>query len=148
MNKSDLNSSMLFKIRDYGLCVLLERTKDDKYIFYAKDAIVKGVLGGVSSLDEYNDNLKIGYSNMEQFDIIAIKQYKSCTEALHVILDEEEPKEWDWVEEEVSVKIESGSPIVNNITINITVDPNIKIDDFVKQLSKKLDQNCINLGIC
>ena len=52
MNKSDLNSSMLFKIRDEGLCVLLNRNGDNFQVFYNKNNIVKGHAWGISSLND------------------------------------------------------------------------------------------------
>ena len=64
-------------------------------------------------------------------------------EVLSQVLCDREPKEWDWVEEvekEEELK-ESQTPVINNITINLTLDSNI--DDpanFLKQLNDALEK--------
>jgi len=149
MNKSDLNSSMLFKIRNFGLCVLLERNSDNNLVFYDKDRIKNGDSGGVSSLNDYDNNLmfNLGF-NSKQFDIIAIKQYDSCTQAINMVLNDKEPKKWDWIEEDNqnnSPEEEANTPIINNITINITVDSsNNDPEQILKQINDAIKRN----GIC
>ncbi len=151
MNKSDLNSSMLFKIKNYGLCVLLERKRDNNLIFCDKNRIKNGNSGGISSLNDYDDNLmfNLGF-NSKEFDITAIKQYDSCTQVINMVLNDEEPKEWDWIEEvkennQNNSPEEANTPIVNNITINITVDSsNNDPEQIIKQINNAIKRN----GIC
>ena len=132
MKKSELNTSMLFKLREQGLCVLLDRYNDDCEVFYNNNKIINGKLGGLSTLDDYYDNLKLADDEDwgKEYDIIAIKQFDSCTEALHKVINQIEPEEWDWVEEVGST--------VQNITINLTIDSKCDISEFVSQLEQNL----------
>lgn len=147
MNKSDLNSSMLFKIRDEGLCVLLNRNGDNFQVFYNKNNIVKGHAWGISSLnDDYNNDLKCNHYYTNEFDIISIKQYKSCSEVISMILKDQEPEEWDWVEEiekpkeEKIEEIKNPIPAICNVTFNIIVDPTTNTDDLVRELSDEISK--------
>lgn len=123
MNKSDLNSSMLFKIRDNGLCALLERNSDNSLVFYDKNRIRNGNSGGVSSLkNDYDDNLIFLYNNNPDYDIIAIKQYDSCTQVINIVLNDKEPEEWDWVENTKEDIEENSESQTVNFTVNINID--------------------------
>ena len=61
------------------------------------------------------------------------------------VLDKNEPEEWNWVEEVEKDNDKSDGEsknVVNNITINITVDANDDPTYFLKQLNdalKKMD---------
>jgi hypothetical protein len=132
----ELNSSMLFKIRDYGLCALLDKGKNKT--FYHNEYILSGGIGSISQIESYQDDFKNIYG--KRYDIIAIKQYSSCAEVLSLVLNCREPKEWDWVEEVKEEKIKEPTPTVYNMTFNITVDSKTNIDDLVKELSDKMQK--------
>ena len=142
MEKSDLNSSMVFKLRNLGLCVLLDKKSNEEKAFYDKELIEKGYSGGLAEFVTYDLTLKNRYD--EDYDIVAIKQYSDCVKAISVVLKSEEPDVWDWVEEVEKVEDnteESQTPIINNITVNITVDSSnddpekimTKINDVLKR---------------
>jgi hypothetical protein len=95
MKKSDLNESMLFKLRNRGLCVLLDKNGDKTKVFYNKENIKYGDIGGLSTLSNYNENLTSNNIS-NNYDIIAIKQYNSCTKVIYNIIHDIEPEEWDW----------------------------------------------------
>ena len=99
MKKSDLNSSMLFKMRDRELSVLLDVVNDK--VFYNKMHVLNGESRGIISLDDYNESLIVNDDDEldRLYDIIATKQYGSTIQALHSLLNNQEPKEWDWLEE-------------------------------------------------
>ena len=102
MKKSDLNSSMLFKMRDQELSVLLDVVNDK--VFYNKMHVLNGESRGIISLDDYNEGLMVKIVNDDNeldrlYDIIATKQYGSTIQALHSLLNNQGPKEWDWLEE-------------------------------------------------
>jgi len=141
MKKSDLNSSMLFKMRGNGLCALLDRHDNNVKVFYNKGNIVCGSIAGQTSIVDYNDDISLidnQYEHDTEYDIVAIKQYGSCTNVLRKVVNNEEPEEWDWVEEvEKAEELEVGNT-VQNITINITIDSKMNINDFVKELSSKI----------
>jgi len=145
MKKSDLNSSMLFKMRNGNLCVLLETIND--MVFYKRQEIIDGSYSGQISLNDYDDNVLIigdQYESDLEYEIVAIKQCQSCTEALRLVVISTEPEEWDWVEEvekEDDKAEESKTPVINNITINLTLDSNN--DDpahFLKQFNDALEK--------
>jgi hypothetical protein len=141
MNKSDLNSSMLFKMRGYGLCVLLNKKIEGTYVFCDKETILKDGKGCLSGLNSYDETIFFKNIYDEEFDIIAIKQYNSCSEVLYMVLNNKEPEEWDWVEEikEINIeKTENSTPTVYNMTFNFTIDPKTNIDDLVKELKDKM----------
>jgi len=134
MKKSQLNSSMLFKMRDGDLCALLSDSEDNM-IFNNKEDIKQGYSSYFITLNDYDEELS---SEGDDYDIVAIKQYDSCMRVVHCILEGEEPEEWNWVEEvEKDVEEPKIKNTVQNITINITVDPNMNINDFMKELSSK-----------
>jgi len=135
MKKSELNSSMLFKMRDGDLCVLLDDFEGNR-IFYNKYDIEQGYSDNHVTIDDFDEDLS---SEGDDYDIVAIKQYYSCVKAIYNVLEEKEIKEWDWVEEvekkEDKVE-ESQTPVIHNITINLTIDSNN--DDpvsFMRQLN-------------
>jgi len=141
MKKSDLNSSMLFKMRNGNLCVLLETIND--MVFYKRQEIIDGSYSGQISLNDYDDNILIigdQYESDLEYEIVAIKQCQSCTEALRLVVISTEPEEWDWVEEieksvEEEPKVENA---IQNITINITIDSKMDINDLMRELSSKI----------
>lgn len=98
MNKESINNRMLFKLRDGRLCVLIPKGNDRS--FYSKNCIfIANNKGGLSDLYSYNDDLTIT-SSFIKYDIIAIKQYSTVSEAFYYLLNNKEPKEWDWIREE------------------------------------------------
>jgi len=139
MKKFDLNSSMLFKMRNGVLFALLNDLEGD-FIFYDKIDIAEGYSGDGISLDDYNEELT---PENDDWDIVAIKQRNGCVRVISDVLGDNEPEEWDWVEEvekdEENVK-ESKTPIINNITINLTLDSNDDPAHFLKQLNDALEK--------
>lgn len=97
MEKKDINNCMLFKLREEGLCIILQTLND--LVFYNKERVVSGYLGGLISLGRYKNNL-LHIEEFNHYDIIAVKQFNSMNEVLYYILNNIEPKEWDWVREE------------------------------------------------
>jgi len=144
MKKSELNSSMLFKMRDGNLCVLLE-TINDK-VFYKRQEIIDGSYSGQISLNDYDDNVLIigdQYESDLEYEIVAIKQCQSCTEALRLVVISTEPEEWDWVEEtetEKDVEEQKVENTVQNITINITIDSSNKDSSQFRELINGLSK--------
>ena len=139
MKKSDLNSSMLFKMRNGNLCVLLETIND--MVFYKRQEIIDGSYSGQISLNDYDDNILIignQYESDFKYEIIAIKQCQSCTEALRLVVISTEPKEWDWIEDVEKAEELEVENTVQNITINITIDSKININDLMRELSSKI----------
>ena len=133
MKKSDLNSSMLFKMRNSNLYALLSDIEGN-LIFYDKIDIAEGYSGDGILFDDYSDNLFQDESN--DYDIVAIKQRNGCAIVISDVLNSNEPEEWDWVEEvEKELKVENT---IQNITINITVDSKMDINDFMNKLSSKM----------
>ena len=103
MNKESINNRMLFKLRDGRLCVLIPKGNDRS--FYSKNCIfIANNTGGLSDLYSYNDDLT-STSSFIKYDIIAIKQYSTVSEAFYYLLNNIEPKEWDWVREEKKEEI-------------------------------------------
>ena len=139
MKKSDLNSSMLFKMRNGNLCVLLETIND--MVFYKRQEIIDGSYSGQISLNDYDDNILIigdQYESDLEYEIVAIKQCQSCTEALRLVVISTEPEEWDWVEEVEKVEEVKVENTVQNITINITIDSKMDINNLMRELSSKI----------
>jgi len=140
IKKSELNSSMLFKMRNGNLCVLLETIND--MVFYKRQEIIDGSYSGQISLNDYDDNILIigdQYESDLEYEIVAIKQCQSCTEALRLVVISTEPEEWDWVEEiEKDVEESKVENTIQNITINITIDSKMDINNFVNELSSKM----------
>ena len=143
MKKFDLNSSMLFKMRNGVLFALLNDLEGD-FIFYDKIDIAEGYSGDGISLDDYNEELT---PENDDWDIVAIKQRNGCVRVISDVLGDNEPEEWDWVEEVKKVedvendKSDNEKNVVNNITINITVDANDDPANFLKQLNDALRKN-------
>ena len=134
MKKSDLNSSMLFKMRNGDLCVLLE-DNDDAKVFCNENDIQQGYSSNCVTIDDYDEDLS---SEGDDYDIVAIKQLDSCVKVIAAVLDDKEPKNWDWVEE-TKKEEEDCKFNIGNLTLNITIDPNdIKssVEEFMNQLSK------------
>ena len=147
MKKSDLNNSMLFKMRDGDLCALLDDIEGNM-IFNNQEDIKQGYSSYFITLNDYDEELS---SDGDDYDIVAIKQLDSCVRVVCDVLDENEPEEWDWVEdvkEENDVEDDKSdneskneNNVVNNITINITVDSNEDPANFLKQLNDALKKN-------
>jgi len=138
MKKSELNSSMLFKMRDEKIYALLPDHEND-LVFYDVEDINAGYTEGTVFFNDICDDLE--HCDDSNYDIMAIKQYESCVEVLSQVLCNREPKEWDWVEEIEKEDVEEESKVENtvqNITINITIDSKMDINDFVRELSSKI----------
>ena len=134
MKKSQLNSSMLFKMRDGDLCALLDDVENGK-VFCNKEDIQQGYSSYCVSINDYDEELS---SEGDDYDIVAIKQLDSCVKVIAAVLDDKEPKNWDWVEE-TKKEEEDCKFNIGNLTLNITIDPNdIKssVEEFMNQLSK------------
>lgn len=95
MKKSDINERMLFKLRKGCMVVLL--SKYNTSIFYAKDDL--GERGGEADLNSYTEDLKNNVANKD-YDIVAVKQYESQSEAIGQLLGNVEP-EWEEIEEDI-----------------------------------------------
>ena len=129
MKKSDLNSSMLFKMRDGDLCALLSDSEGNM-IFNNQEDIKQGYSDYFITLDDFDEELS---SEGDDYDIVAIKQLNTCVKVVYYILEGEEPKEWDWVEEvEKDVEESKVENTVQNITINITIDSKMDINDLMR----------------
>lgn len=100
MNKSDLNESMLFKIKNKGLCVLLDKNSEKSKVFCNQQDIEYGEINKHVWLDYYNENLRHNLTLDGGLDIIAIKQFDSCVKAIYYALNNREPEKWDWETEE------------------------------------------------
>ena len=131
MKKSELNSSMLFKMRCENLYVLL--ANGGNMVFYNGNDIRQGYSSYYISLDDYDENLS---HDDEEYDIVAIKQYGNCAVAISEVLSGAEPEEWDWVEE-VDVKTEEPP---HTITINLTIDSKCDISEIISQLEQNLNK--------
>jgi len=135
MKKSQLNSSMLFKMRDGDLCALLDDVENGK-VFCNKEDIQQGYSSYCVSINDYDEELS---SEGDDYDIVAIKQLDSCVRVVCDVLEGDEPTEWDWVEE---VKKEVEDPkvenTVQNITINIAIDSKYDIDNIMCQIENSI----------
>jgi len=142
MKKSELNSSMLFKMRNDVLYALLPDIEGN-HIFYDKIDISEGYSGDGILFDDYGDNLFQDES--DDYDIVAIKQRNGCARVISDVLNSNEPKEWDWVEE---VKEDIEEPkfenTVQNITINITIDSSNKDSSQFRELINELSKYATN----
>ena len=135
MKKSDLNSSMLFKMRDGDLCALLDDVDNGK-MFCNKEDIQLGYSSYCVSINDYDEELS---SEGDDYDIVAIKQLDSCVRVVCDVLDENELEEWDWVEEvEKEVEEQKIENVAQNITINITIDSKMDINELMRELSSKM----------
>jgi len=143
MKKSQLNSSMLFKMRDGDLCALLSDSEGNM-IFNNQEDIKQGYSDYFITLNDYDEDLS---SEGDDYDIVAIKQRNSCVRVIADVLEGDEPTEWDWVEVKKDNDVEDDKSdnesknVVNNITINITVDANDDPANFLKQLNDALRKN-------
>ena len=139
LKKSQLNSSMLFKMRDGDLCALLDDVEGK--VFCNKEDIEQGYSSYCVSINDYDEELS---SEGDDYDIVAIKQLDSCVRVVCDVLDENEPEEWDWVEDKKVDNDKSDNDsknVINNITINITVDANDDPAYLLKQLNDALRKN-------
>ena len=135
MKKSELNSSMLFKMRDGDLCALLDDVESNK-VFCNKEDIQQGYSSYHVSIEDYNEDLS---SEGDDYDIVAIKQRNSCVRVIADVLEDEEPTEWDWVEEvEKEVEDPKVENVAQNITINITIDSKYDIDNIMCQIENSI----------
>jgi len=131
MNKSGLNGSMLFKMRNGVLYALLCDYEGD-FIFYDADDIKAGYNEGTIMFDDIDNNLLAAPS--KDYDIVAIKQRNGCVRVIADVLGDKEPEEWDWVEEVEKPKEKSN---VMNLTLNITIDPN-DVQSVFRELHDKI----------
>ena len=123
MKKSELNSSVLFKMRDGDLYALLDDVESNK-VFCNKEDIKQGYSDYGISINDYDEDLS---PEDEAYDIVAIKQRNSCVKVIADVLSDTEPEKWDWVEvTEKDVEEQKVENIVQNITINITIDSSNK----------------------
>lgn len=111
MKKIDINNMMLFKLRDNRICVLMPRENGN--CLYDMKSIESGHYGGAVDINSYLENLTDSNYSYNHYDIVAIKQFESMNEVLHHVLNNIEPKEWDWVREENKKKFQFT---YNNLT--------------------------------
>ena len=137
MKKSELNSSMVFKMRDGDLCALLDDIENGK-MFCNKEDIQQGYSSYCISINDYDEELS---SEGDDYDIVAIKQRNSCVRVITDVLDENEPKEWDWVEVKKEVEDPKVENTVQNITINITIDSNSNLEDIISEIKKNFPKS-------
>ena len=138
MKKSDLNSSMLFKMRNDVLYALLSDIEGN-LIFYDKIDITEGYSGDGILLDDYNNDLF--QDDSDDYNIVAIKQRNGCARVISDVLNSNEPEEWDWVEEvEKDVEEPKVENVVQNITINITIDSSNKDSSQFRELINGLSK--------
>jgi hypothetical protein len=88
------DTNYLYKLRDYGKAVLMDRQCTCKRSFYSKYYVEKGSGVGIAYTDEYNADGSIN-GRSGRFDIIAYKKYSSQSQAVGALLKDVEP-EWDW----------------------------------------------------
>ena len=138
MKKSDLNSSMLFKMRCGDLCALLS-DYEGNMIFNNQEDIKQGYSNYFITLNDYDEDLS---PEGDDYDIVAIKQLNTCVKVIANVLGDEEPKEWDWVEEvKKDVKETKVENTVQNITINITIDANSNLEDIISEIKKNFQKS-------
>jgi len=140
MKKSELNSSMLFKMRDGDLCALLDDIENGK-MFCNKEDIQQGYSSYCISINDYDEDLS---PEDEAYDIVAIKQLNTCVKVIADVLSDTEPEEWDWVEKGEKVDKDVEEPkvenTVQNITINITIDSSNKDSSQFRELINGLSK--------
>jgi len=103
MDKSKINSSMLFKDRTGTLLILLSN-KYGKLNFYDRGRIINGYAKPYLGLEFIRDDLTLNTPlENNDYDIIAMKQLDSQSVVIDRILQcEDIPyREWDWVREPV-----------------------------------------------
>ena len=95
----DINERTLVKLRADGMCAVLAGNSleyGNTRIFHNKSSITCG-FGGISPVSHYNSDLT---SKCErQYDIVAVKQCNSQSQAIAAVLSGTEPA-WDWTEEQ------------------------------------------------
>jgi hypothetical protein len=103
MEKKDINSCMLFKMRDGKQCILMPRLSKNEYkgeCFYNIENIKYGYYGGLIDINTYSKELIHPDSESNTYDIVAIKQFESMNQVLYHVLNDIEPEEWDWIRKE------------------------------------------------
>jgi hypothetical protein len=108
MKKSDINSSMLFKMGNGDRCVLLQKTNinedtkkiEHEDIFYDQSDIENGKKYGISNLENYNEDLELVGFYDNSYNIVAIKQYYSIPQALLALSMKDYNHFWDWERKE------------------------------------------------
>jgi len=120
-------------MRDGDLCALLDDIENEK-MFCNKEDIQLGYSDYEISINDYDEDLS---PEDEAYDIVAIKQLNTCVKVIADVLDENEPEEWDWVEEveKEDPKVEN---VAQNITINITIDSKYDIDNIMCQIENSI----------
>jgi hypothetical protein len=116
MNKTDINTMMLFKLKTDGLCILL--SNDNELRFYNKSCIVDNCYSaGISRLTKYK--MDLSHCSLSEFNIVNIKQCNNLKEVLYYIINDVEPEEWDWVrEEKKEIKLVKLPVCIKNNIIN------------------------------
>lgn len=146
--KEDLNSCMLFKLRSYGLCVLLLRRDNisEEYVLYNNNYLNRESNSGLISIKNYKNNLQES-TGLTPYDIIAIKQLTSTNKVLYHVLNGIEPREWDWTEKDdiKEKKIEEINSYVKSSFEKLGISLEGK-DDKIKTLNKILYELCQRLN--
>lgn len=105
MEKSDLNGSMLFKLRDGRLVVMFERRDTKSTDFYDKNYLNSKNSFSVTDVNKYYDKF-LKNSSSSDHDVIAIKQMGSPNVVVYYVLSNIEPDSWDWQEDSEKQKLE------------------------------------------
>jgi len=96
--KEDLSTRHIVKLRGGAMCFIGEF--NGGFRLHSKNYL--GESTGVADLKEYKEDLKVK-SNNEEYDIFAIKEFRSTSKAIGAIFNEEDIK-WDWERDEKSPK--------------------------------------------
>ena len=100
-NKDNFTTRHVVKIRDGRIFMISEWDNGDM-VLVSKYYITNLYTGsGISHISDYDKNLKVKSENT-QYEIMAVKEYRSTADVIRVIINEEEITDWDWVREEKS----------------------------------------------
>ena len=97
MKKSDINQSMLFKLRDGRLCTLLHSNMWSGLRLFDKKCLNSNTGGAIVALNSLTEDLLHFYKDINIYDIISIKQFAHQVQVLNIIQNENEPEKWDWI---------------------------------------------------
>jgi hypothetical protein len=98
MKKSDINESMILKLRNGKNCVLLQNLEGGG--FYSINTTHNN-FEYVVRFSSYNDNLEkqscLRKESKGEYDIIAIKKFNLQLYALSNLIKQVDIKDWDWI---------------------------------------------------
>jgi predicted RNase H-like nuclease (RuvC/YqgF family) len=114
MLKSDLNTSMLVKLRNGGITIVAENMHKELSLVLST--------GNYYSLYDYTNYLFKHHDNNNNnpSDIMAVKNYLSPTSALQSMLtDRPSDLKWDWIREEKSDKEVELENLINTLNTQL-----------------------------